>query len=179
MNAGILGNTKKRLHPALTLIELPVVSWVKARAFTLIELLAAPGTRWDDDLQMAYAISFARSTRRKDYYVLDWSMYSSYTPCPNLRFLGREVASPDNSRSVKFGAPANYPMAADYPSGRGNYRLIFDGVQSSPPNHKGNNNIVFFDGHVKYFVLQQQSKYLGFYYGAIVWGGMNDKQCDE
>ena len=90
-----------------------------------------------------------------------------------MRFLGRTKRAPGyptNPQTTHFGNPDNYPMAADYPSGRGNYRLIFDGVQHSPPNHEGNNNVVFFDGHVKYFMLQQQNKYLGFYYGAIAWG---------
>jgi prepilin-type processing-associated H-X9-DG protein len=61
-------------------------------------------------------------------------------------------------------------MSADFPSGRSNYRLIADNWRSTRANHKGNNNVVFFDGHVKYFLLQQQNKYLGFYYGAIAWG---------
>ena len=129
-----------------------------------------PGTRWNDAVQIGYGISFARSNRVKEYYVLNWYKYSNLTPCPNLRYLGKKVWAPNKSRYTQFGKPSEYPMGADFPSGRGDYRLITDNWRSTRANHNGNNNVVFFDGHVAYYLLSQQNKYLGFYYGCIAWG---------
>ncbi len=133
--------------------------------------IRAPGMRWNDEIQTSYSFTFGYSSRWQDRYILGyWHPYSPLIPCVNLKHLGKTVYSPDKTKSAQIGKPSEYPIGGDY--GRGTK----DPQHIVPPSgtpyqaaHSGNGNILFFDGHVNYYLVNGTDKQINFYNTAVRW----------
>ena len=129
--------------------------------------IRSPGLRWDDALQTSYTFSFGHTSRYQPHYITGWwSPYGDLVPCASLRYLGKKVTSPNGAKSAIIGKASEYPMASDYGRGRSNPKYILNTYQAA---HSGNGNVLFFDGHVSYFRVNDTDKQINFYNTSLRW----------
>ena len=139
---------------------------------------AAPGEHYNQLFYTSYSYGFGYDDEDLTVNTLGWHSRTlkgcisggrKTVPIPNMKYLDKTIDS------IEIKGPSEHAMAGD--AGHGNsstytntFYLYRHDKPLYPHNHKGDNNILFFDGHVKYYPKKSQTNFILFWAGGMGWG---------